>query len=184
MAFLKSTTTLLSKFLASSSSSSPSPFRSASARAFRSTAASSTRDGADDGPTTKNADEEDHYDNVADFASFFHGLSPEAQAANVYHCERFEWNPFLVAGKSGAFHWKKDEEGGTLCFRIDVPGVASGDVEVELEEDLVRFRAQEKGRRGPGARKYSGYLPFGGKYRIDQAKVSVKYGVLKITIPK
>ncbi|KAJ4837485.1 hypothetical protein Tsubulata_041969, partial [Turnera subulata] len=214
MAFLRFTTALLSKFLAS-------PFRSASARAFRSTtaASSSPRDGADDGPTaTQNAS--DHYDNVADFSSFVHGLSTEDQVkifgrpsnelkdmlfvagykanlevkrrviarkppANLDICEMFEWNPFQVAGKSDSFQWKFDEEDGSLCLQIDVPGAAAGDVKVELEDGVVSFTAQEKGRRIPGARKYSGYLPFAaGKYRIEEATVTVKYGVLKIIIPR
>jgi len=85
------------------------------------------------------------------------------------------------------------EREGSLVVRADLPGMAKGDIEVEIEGDLltiegVRKEEKEEGREGH----YYGECSYGRFYRAiplpegadaDKATAEFRDGVLEVSIP-
>jgi len=103
--------------------------------------------------------------------------------------DSFMYNPFLSGSRdSTGRKWKQRETEDSLILLLDMPGLGKEDVKVSVDHNnTLIIKGEGDQESGGDVRRFSSKIDLHKKslkYNIDDIKVEMKNGVLKVTVPK
>lgn len=109
---------------------------------------------------------------------------------------RFSGKPLVDFGLSGASVFPQinvfSKEDGSLVLKAEVPGIAPGDLDVDIEARRLTIAGERPAndtqgglhRRERGVGKFSRSVQLPADLAIDEASATIRNGVLTVAIPK
>lgn len=86
------------------------------------------------------------------------------------------------------------EKGESICFKVELPGIAEEDIEIEMANGVLTIRGEKKmeeentgntwHRREASYGSFVRSFSLPGEMKADEAEATFKDGVLTVTIPK
>lgn len=100
--------------------------------------------------------------------------------------ELYQWNPMRLSGRERSLPLDVFEDDNHRTVRLEIPGVAKKDIELELENAVLTVRAKriEKTESGDTTINLSRSVTVGDDVDAEQVKASLENGMLTIVLPK
>jgi HSP20 family protein len=100
--------------------------------------------------------------------------------------ELYQWSPLRQTGRDRSLPLDVYEDDNHRYVRLEVPGVAKGDIEIELENAVLSVRAkrEEKAEGESTTINLSRSVTVGDDVDPDKVKASLENGMLTIELPK
>jgi HSP20 family protein len=100
--------------------------------------------------------------------------------------ELYQWSPLRQSGRDRSLPLDVYEDANHRYVRLEVPGVAKGDIEIELENAVLSVRAkrEDKTEGESTTINLSRSVTVGDDVDPDKVKASLENGMLTIELPK
>lgn len=100
--------------------------------------------------------------------------------------ELYQWSPLRLGGRERSLPLDVFEDENERVVRLEIPGVAKKNIEIELENAVLSVRAkrEEKTESGSGTIDLSRSLTVGDDVDPDKIQASLENGMLTIVLPK
>ncbi|NDV62977.1 Hsp20 family protein [Puniceicoccales bacterium CK1056] len=100
--------------------------------------------------------------------------------------ELYQWNPMRLSGRERSLPVDVFEDEHNRTIRLEIPGVAKKDIELELENAVLSVRAKriEKTESGETTINLNRSVTVGDDVEADKIKASLENGMLTIVLPK